>query len=141
MSEKTLSLKSLISSTKEVTIDYPGFEGFKVNLSFLSREDLVKIRKKATAVHMKKGAPVETINDELFLALYVKAAIKGWDGLKLKYVEQLAPIDIDESNYEVILPYTEENALMLMQKSSDFDSFVSEAVTDLSNFSKNSGKN
>jgi hypothetical protein len=134
------SLKSLLSSTKIVEADYPGNPGFKVNLSFLSREELVKIRKKATSTSFKKGAPVETLDDNLFLSLYAKSAIKGWSGLTLAILETLAPVDISGEKPDAVLEYNEENALFLMKQSTDFDSFVSETVTDLANFPSASGK-
>ena len=135
-----LSLKSLLTSGKTVEADYPGFPGFKLNLSFLSREDLVKIRKKSTATSYKKGSPVETLNDELFLQLYTNGSIKGWSGLKLTYLEQLAPVDLAGQDMEATLEFSEENALFLMKQSNDFDSFISETVTDLANFPTVNGK-
>lgn len=85
----------------------------------------------------KNRQPVEELNDELFLELYVKNAIKGWSGLKLKYLEQLAPVDLSNQDAEAELEYSEENALYLMKNSTNFDSFISEQVTDLGNFSAN----
>lgn len=139
MSNKIKGLKSLLTPSKVVTVDYPGFPGFKLNLSFLSREDLVNIRKKATTTAFKKGAMVETLNDELFLQLYVKGAIKGWEGLKLKYVEKLAPVDLSGQDMEDTLEYDEESALDLMKQSTDFDAFISDTVTQLTNFTTTSG--
>jgi hypothetical protein len=135
-----LSLKSLLVPSKTIEVDFPGFDGFKVQLSFLSRDTLVNIRKKATKVVFKNRQPSEELNDELFLELYVKASIKGWAGLKLGYVEQLAPIDLGGNDPEMTLEYTEENALFLMKNSSNFDAWISEQVTDLGNFQKNSDK-
>jgi len=137
MSE-TLSLKSLLVPSKLVEVEYPGFEGFKVNLSFLSRETLVSIRKKSTKTAFKNRQPVEELDDKLFLKLYVAAAIKGWTGLKYAYLNELAPSDINPADAEKLVPYSEENALELMQASSNFDAFVTETVSDLSAFTKNS---
>jgi hypothetical protein len=78
-----ISLKTLLVPSKEVEVEYPGMPGFKVNVSFLSRETLVNIRKKATKTTFKNRQPQEELNDELFLQLYVQAAVKGWSGLKL----------------------------------------------------------
>jgi hypothetical protein len=139
MTEAVLSLKSLLSPSKKVSIDYPGFEGFKLNLNFMTREELVKIRKKATTTHIKKGMPVDSTDDDLFLSLYTQSAVKGWSGLKLGYVDKLAPIEISEDKFEELLPYTAENALLLMKSSPDFDTFVTNTVTELQNFSSNSG--
>jgi hypothetical protein len=108
---------------------------FKIQVAFLSRETLQNIRKKSTKTTFKNRQPVEELNDELFLELYVKSAIKGWSGLKLKYLEQLAPVDLTGQDSEAELEYSEENALYLMKNSTNFDSFVSEQVTDLGNFS------
>jgi hypothetical protein len=135
----TLSLKSLLVPSKLIEVDYPGFDGFKVQLSFLSRETLMNIRKKATKVVFKQRQPVEELNDELFLQLYVDASIKGWTGLKLSYLEQLAPVDLaGQSDLDAVLEYTAENALFLMKNSSNFDAWVSEQVTELGNFQKSS---
>jgi hypothetical protein len=131
-----LSLKSLLAPSKTVEVDYPGFTNFKVNLAFLSRETLISIRKKATKNIYKNRQPVEELDDKLFLKLYVDAAVKGWTGLKLKYLEQLAPVELEGQDLESELPYDQDNALFLMQSSSNFDAFVSETVTELSNFSK-----
>ena len=90
----TVSLKSLLVPSKSVEAEFPGFAGFKVQLSFLSRETLVSIRKKATKISFKNRQPVEELNDDLFLQLYVAACIKGWSGLTLSYLEQLAPVDL-----------------------------------------------
>ena len=134
----TISLKSLLVPSKSLEIEFPGFVGFKVNLSFLSRETLVSIRKKATKITFKNRQPTEELDDELFLELYVKASIKGWKGFKLSYLEQLAPVDLTGQDLAAELEFTEENALFLMKSSSNFDSWVSEQVTDLGNFQKTS---
>lgn len=133
----TLSLKNLLVPSKALEVEYPGMPDFKVSLAFLSRETLQTIRKKASKTTFKNRQPVEELNDELFLELYVKSTVKGWSGLKLKYLEQLAPVDLTGQDLDAELEYSEENALFLMKNSTNFDSFVSEQVTDLGNFSTN----
>jgi hypothetical protein len=133
-----LSLKSLLVPSKSVEVDYPGFNGFKINVVFLSRETLVSIRKKATKTTFKNRQPVEELDDKLFLQLYVNACIKGWSGLKLSYLEQLAPVDLTDQDADADLAYDQDNALFLMQASANFDAFISETVTELSNFTKTS---
>lgn len=132
-----LSLKSLLVPSKTVEVEYPGMPEFKIQLSFLSRETLQNIRKKSTKTTFKNRQPLEELNDELFLDLYVKASIKGWSGFKLQYLEQLAPVDLSGQDLDAELEYSEENALYLMKNSANFDSFISEQVTDLGNFSTN----
>lgn len=135
-----LSLKSLLVPSKNIEVEYPGLMGFKVSVSFLSRETLVNIRKKATKTVFKNRQPTEELNDDLFLQLYVQASVKGWTGLKLSYLEQLAPVDLTGQDLESELEFTEENALFLMRNSSNFDAFISETVTDLGNFQNSSTK-
>lgn len=131
----TLSLKNLLVPSKSLEVEYPGMPGFVVDVCFLSRETLQSIRKKSTKTSFKNRQPIEELNDELFLELYVKASIKGWKGLTLAYLEQLAPVDIGSEDPKSELGYSEENALFLMKSSTNFDAFVSETVTDLGNFS------
>ena len=131
----TFSLKTLLVPSKPLEVEYPGMPDFKIQIAFLSRETLQNIRKKATKTVFKNRQPIEELNDDLFLELYVKASIKGWTGLKLKYLEQLAPVDITGQDAAAELEYSEENALQLMKSSSNFDAFISEQVTDLGNFS------
>lgn len=133
-----ISLKSLLVPSKNVSVEFPGFDGFVVDLAFLSRETLVGIRKKATKIVFKNRQPTEEINDDLFLQLYVAASIKGWKGLKLSYLQMLAPIDLSGHKLDDELEFTEENALFLMKSSSSFDGWVSEQVTDLGNFQSSS---
>jgi len=135
-----VSLKTLLVPSKEVEVEYPGMPGFVVSVSFLSRETLQNIRKKATKTTFKNRQPVEELNDELFLELYVKASIKGWKGLTIKYLEQLAPVDVTGMKEDDELEFTDENALYLMKASANFDAFISEQVTDLGNFSQNKSK-
>lgn len=129
-----LSLKSLLVPSKAVEVEYPGMPGFKLELAFLSRETLLNIRKKATKTSFKNRQPHEEFNEDLFLQLYVENAVKGWSGFKLSYLEQLAPVDLTGKSLDDFLDYSSENALFLMKASSDFDAYISEQVTELSNF-------
>jgi hypothetical protein len=133
-----LSLKALLVPSKTVDIEYPGLPGFVVTVSFLSRETLINIRKKSTKTTFKNRQPVEELNDEIFLQLYVREAVRGWTGLKLSILEQLAPVDLTGQDPEAELEFNDENALFLMKNSSAFDAFISETVTDLGNFQKSS---
>lgn len=135
MAAQEISLKSLLVPSKTVQAEFPGMPGFTVNLGFISRETLINLRKKSTKTTYKNRQTADDFNEELFLELYAEAAIKGWDGLKFKYVNLLVPVDVSKYDPEDNLSYTPENALMLMKNSTDFDQFISEKVSDLGNFS------
>ncbi len=129
------TLKSLLVPSKETEISYPGIPDFKLKICFLSRETLQNLRKRATKTTFKARQPVEELNDDLFLQLYVKECIKGWTGLRFRDVETLAPVDLSAiEDKDAELEYSEENALELMKGSVDFDQFISQQVTELGNF-------
>ena len=135
------SLSDLLTPSKTATIDFPGYDGFKVNLTYLAREEMLKLRKKAvtTKINRRTRQPEEELNEEIFLKEYCKAVIKGWSGLKMKYLVQIIPVDEEKlSDMEATLPYSLENAQILMENSNDFDAWLTEIVGDLANFTKTS---
>jgi len=135
-SKQPVSLKSLLTPSKTVDIDYPGYADFTVSLCYLSREELVKLRNKCLKqkFNKKTRAFEETMDEDLFLTEYVKAVIKGWTGLKYEYVSQLLLIDTSTVDLQDELVYSQENAEILMKNSNDFDTWVTEVVGDLENF-------
>ena len=133
-----VSLSSLLTPSKTVTIDFPDFEGFSLQLTYLAREELMKLRNKTLKqkFNKKTRAFEESMDEELFLTEYVKAVIKGWKGLKYDYVSQLLLIETSSINLQDELRFTQENAELLMKNSADFDTWVTEVVGDLENFTK-----
>lgn len=132
----TTKLKNLLVSTKDTTVEYPGMPGFELNLTFLGREKLIDMRKRATKQTYKKHQAVEEFDDEIFLELYTKAIIKGWEGFKFKYLKELVPINDEGLDLEEELPYDEETALDLIKNSTVFDKFISDYASELGNFNK-----
>ena len=134
-----VSLKSLMTPSKTVTVEYPRFEGMTVDLCYLAREELVKLRKRclSTKWDKKNHQPIEELDDEKFIVEYCKAVIKGWKGLKYSYLEELLLVDISSLDPEDELPYTSDNSQLLMKNATDFDTWVTETVGDLENFTKN----
>ena len=133
-----MELKSMLLPEKRVTFDFPGCEGFKLDLCFLSRESNQAILKKCqrAVIDPKTRQPREEFDDELFLELYVGSIIKGWTGLKLKYLTELVLVEVPEGKEEEELEYSKENALELMRNSSILDGWVSDMIKDLENFTK-----
>ena len=133
-----VSLKSLLTPSKTVEVDFPGLEGFTVKLTYLAREELLKLRNKSVSqkFNKKTRAYEEQLDNDKFLTEYCKAIIKGWKGLKYKYLEELLLVDISQLDPEEELVWNNENAELLMKNSSDFDEWVSETVGELENFTK-----
>lgn len=135
-----ISLSSLLVPSKEIEVDFPGFEGLKVKIAFLSKESLVNLRKKCIKPVLRGRSTSEEFDDELFLKLFVSDTVRGWSGFKFKYLEQLLLVNIEGKDPEDELPYSTENAVTLMKNSPEFDSFVSNITSDLGNFSKSVSK-
>ena len=131
-------LSSLLTPSKTVTVDYPTLNGFSVDLCYLAREELIKLRSRCVSqkLNRKTRAFEETLDEDKFLTEYCKAVIKGWKGLKYKYLEELLLVDISGLNPEDELEFSVENAETLMKNGADFDTWVTEVTGDLENFTK-----
>ena len=46
MSEEVVSLSSLMTPSKTVGLDFPGYTGMTVDICYLAREELIKLRKR-----------------------------------------------------------------------------------------------
>ena len=136
---KAVSLKSLMTPSKTVNFDYPGFDGFSVELCYLAREELVKLRGRCVSqvFNRKTRSYEEQMDDDKFVTEYTKAVIKGWKGFKLGYAKHLLLLgDLNEEQESQELEFTQENVEVLMKNSGDFDTWVTEMVGDLENFTK-----
>ena len=134
-----MELKSLLVDSKTTWVEFPGLDGFEVELANLSRKELVNLRKKCTQskFNRKTRAFEETLDDEKFVKEFSEATVKSWKGLKLSYLEDLILVDLKGQNLEDEMEYTLENALVLVENSSEFDNWLNEVVFDLENFRTN----
>jgi len=129
-------LKTLMVDTKSAWIEYPGFDGFEVEVATLSRPELISLRKSCIVSKWDKKTrqPVETLDDDKFVRKFSEKTIKDWKGLKYKFLESLIPVDISKVDPEDELPFSVEDAEILIKNSSDFDTWINEVVFDLDNF-------
>ncbi len=134
-----VSLSSLMTPSKTVSLEFPGYEGLTVDLCYLAREELLKLRKKCLTTKFNRSThqPEEELNDEKFLEEYCKSVIKGWKGLKFSYLEEFLLVDISDFTPNDELPHTKENAELLMRNSTVFDNWVTNTIGDLENFTGN----
>ena len=133
-----VSLATLMTPSKTDTKDYPDMEGFSDELTYLAREELLKLRNRCLKQKFNKKTRgfEEQLDEDTFLIEYVKAVLKGWKGFKYEYISQLLLIDTSNINLKDSLAFTQENAQVLMKNSSDFDTWVTETVGDLENFTQ-----
>ena len=135
-----MELKNLLAESKEIEINFPDMEGFKVKVCYLSKEQLRKITEKSRTVGFdrKTHQATETLDDELFTKLYVGKALVGWSGLKFEYLKELVLIDEEALPKEGFLDYSENSAIQLVNNSKHFDSWISSVISDISLFNKGS---
>lgn len=120
-------------------VEFPDIDGFNVNLRFVSREDLLKIRNASLTYKFNKRTRQreEEVDSVKFLENYAQHAIAGWTGLKIKHLPALLPVDITGMNPEELVDYSEEDAIDLLKNSPIFDQFVTDTLNDFEQFSLN----
>jgi len=131
-----MELKSLLVDSKTTWVEFPGLDGFEVELANLSRKELVNLRKRCTTnkFNRKTRGFEETLDEEKFVKEFSESTVKGWKGFKLAYLEDLLLVDLTGKDPEVLMEYTLENAQLLVENSSEFDNWLNEVVFDLENF-------
>ena len=131
-----MELKSLLVDTKTAWVDFPGLEGFEVELANLSRKEMVNLRKRCTTNKFDRKTRMfnEELDETKFIKEFSMATVKGWKGLKLKYLEELILVDLAGQDTEKEMPYSQDNAEVLVENSTEFDNWLNEVVFDLENF-------
>ena len=131
-----MELKSLLVNSKTTWVEFPGLDGFEVELANLSRKELQNIRKDClqNKFNRKTRAFEESLDDEKFVRVFADKTVKNWKGLKLKYLEDLILVDLTGQDVESELDFTADNAYLLVENSSEFDNWLNEVVFDLDNF-------
>jgi hypothetical protein len=74
-----MELKSLLVDSKTTWVEFPGLDGFEVELANLSRKELVALRKKCTEnkFNRKTRAFEENLDDTKFVKEFSLSTVKG----------------------------------------------------------------
>lgn len=131
-----MELKSIILDSKSAWIDFPGLPGFQVEVVNLSRKELNALRKRCLSQKFdrKSRQLIEALDEDRFIKEFTSATIKGWKGLTLEHLETLILIDTAGKDLSLELPYSKDNAELLVSSSSEFDTWLNEVIFDLDNF-------
>lgn len=131
-----MELKKLMVDSKSVWIDFPGLDGFSVEVANLSRKELTGLRKRCTSQKFdrKTRQIAEVLDEDKFVKEFSAATVKGWKGLTLEHLETLILIDIDGQDPSKEVEFSEDNAEVLVTNSTEFDTWLNEVVFDLDNF-------
>ena len=128
---------NLIAKETATWVDFPEIDGFEINLIYLTRDDLMKVRNRALTYKFNKRTRQreEEVDNDKFLEAYAEKAIKGGRGLKVKHLPILLPVDISTLDGEENVEYTEDDALDLLKNSTIFDQFITDCMNDFEQFS------
>ena len=131
-----MELKSLLVDSKTTWVEFPGLDGFEVELANLSRKELIALRKRCTSnkFNRKTRAFEEVLDDDKFIKEFTNATVKGWKGLKLKYLEDLVLVELGSNDPDKEMDYNSDNAQVLVENSNEFDNWLNEVVFDLEHF-------
>ena len=131
-----MELKKLMVDSKSVWMDFPGLDGFKVEVANLSRKELTGLRKRCTSSKFdrKSRQIMENLDEEKFVKEFAKATLKGWSGLTIEHLETLILINTDGQDPDAEVEFSEDNAEILVTNSTEFDTWLNEVVFDLDNF-------
>ena len=131
-----MELKSLLVDSKTTWVEFPGLDGFEVELANLSRKELTSLRKKCTInkFNRKTRQFEDELNDEKFVEEFTRSTVKNWKGLKLEFLQDLLLVDLEGQDSTKEMEFSETNAQVLVENSSEFDNWLNEVVFDLENF-------
>ena len=131
-----MELKKLMVDSKSVWLDFPGLEGFSVEVANLSRKELISLRKRCTVQKFdrKLRQITEDLDENKFVQEFSKATIKNWKGLTLAHLETLLLVDTEGQDMSKEIECSKENAEVLVSESQEFDTWLNEVVFDLENF-------
>jgi hypothetical protein len=135
-----MELKKLMVDSKSAWINFPGLEGFEIEVVNLSRKELTGIRKRCTTnkFDRKTRQLTESLDEEKFVEEFADKSIKNWKGLKLEFLETLLLVDTGDEDLNRELEYSKDNAETLVTNSNEFDTWLNEVVFDLDNFRRKS---
>lgn len=125
--------------TEKVTaVEFPDIDGFVVNLCYVGRDRMMKIRNQSLEYKYNKRTRQreEEVNNEKFLEHYAEAVIKGWSGLTVRGLATLLPIDTSAMDPKEEVPYTADDALLLLKNSTIFDQFVTDSLNNFEVFER-----
>ena len=133
-------IKKLMVTEKVTSVEFPDIDGFVVDLCYIGRERMVKIRNQSLEYRFNKRTRQreEEVNNEKFLEAYAEAVIKGWSGLTIRGLSNLIPVDMSGVDPNQEVPYNAEDALLLLRNSTIFDQFITDSINNFEVFERDS---
>jgi hypothetical protein len=117
---------------KTIWVKY--LDTFEIELRFLSRAEMTRIldKSKRWEWDKKDHSKIERLDSEKFYQDYVAKVFAGWKGLTQAVLARMLPVKVENPDAEV--PFSVENAALLMRHAYDFETFVQGVVMDIERF-------
>lgn len=138
-----MDIKNILRKETVATLVYPDMDTFKVTLRYLGKKELKNIFDECTSkmIDPKTREVKERINKEKFANIIAEKVVISWDGLTVKGLAKLVPIDLTAvTNVDEIVESTFANKQAVLENSSDFDLWVTETTRELANFNEEAEK-
>ena len=131
-------IKNLIAQETTSWVEFPDIDGFEVELVYLNREDLMKIRNRSLTFKFNKRTRQreEEVDNDKFLEAYAEKSGVGLIDAFETSLPDLLPADISDMDPEEDIEYDEEDAIELLKNSTVFDQFITDCMNDYESFSK-----
>jgi hypothetical protein len=131
-------IKKLMVIEKVTEVEFPDIDGFKVQLCYVGRDRMMKIRNQSLVYKFNKRTRQreEEVDNDKFLEAYADATIKGWSGLTVRGLSTLLPIDTTAMDAKEEVPYSADDALLLLKNSTLFDQFVTDSLNNFEGFER-----
>ena len=87
-----MELKSLLVDTKTTWVEFPGLEGFEVELANLSRKELVNLRKRCTTNKFNRKTRMfeDSLDENKFVDEFTKATVKKLERIKVRLLRRFS---------------------------------------------------
>lgn len=128
-----MDLRKYVKDNSQDLEIWTEFKGLAVLLKYEDRvsfnQNVARCKKKS----WKRHQPVEELSDPLVIK-YLATLILDWKDLDLGRLAELMAIEVKPADAGQIVPCSEENKIVMLEKAYDFDVFVMDTVTDIQIF-------
>lgn len=126
-------LQNKVKVEKIKAFNWDLFPGVEFELAYQGRKQTTNNLRSGYVTVVDGDKVHQEFSQEKFSENFVKSAIKGWKGLKLKHVQEWMLVDEDQDLEEEV-EFCQENALFLYENWKPFEDWVSQVVHNVDRF-------
>ena len=126
-------LQNKVQVEKIKAFNWDLFPGVEFELAYQGRKQTTNNLRSGYVTVVDGDKVHQEFSQEKFSENFVKSAIKGWKGLKLKHVQEWMLVDEDQDLEEEV-EFCQENALFLYENWKPFEDWVSQVVHNVDRF-------